>query len=86
VHQSIHRFLPLAVLGLLFGSKIKAALFNPISSPSRSSWAVSSSCGPSGASTSSGCIASTNSPRLDAVKLGLFQALALIPGHEPLGS
>jgi undecaprenyl-diphosphatase len=79
-------FLPLAVLGLLFGSKIKAALFNPISV------AIALVVG--------GVVILWAERRkheervqsvddltaLDAVKLGLFQALALIPGTSRSGA
>jgi undecaprenyl-diphosphatase len=79
-------FLPLAVLGLLFGSRIKAALFNPISV------AIALVVG--------GVVILWAERRehaervqsvdeltaLDAVKLGLFQALALIPGTSRSGA
>ena len=79
-------FLPLAILGLLFGEKIKAALFNPISV------AIALVVG--------GVIILWAERRahaervqdvdqlgpLDALKLGLFQALALIPGTSRSGA
>jgi undecaprenyl-diphosphatase len=79
-------FLPLAVLGLLFGSEIKAALFNPVSV------AIALIVG--------GVIILWAERRqheervrsvdelttLDAVKLGFFQALALIPGTSRSGA
>jgi undecaprenyl-diphosphatase len=79
-------FLPLAVLGLLFGTRIKAVLFNPIAV------AIALVVG--------GVIILWAERRkheervrsvdeltvLDAVKLGLFQALALIPGTSRSGA
>jgi undecaprenyl-diphosphatase len=79
-------FLPLAILGLLFGRQIKAALFNPISV------AIALVIG--------GVIILWAERRqhaervrdvdqlgpLDALKLGLFQALALIPGTSRSGA
>jgi undecaprenyl-diphosphatase len=79
-------FLPLAILGLLFGKQIKAALFNPISV------AIALIVG--------GVIILWAERRqhservqdvdqltsLDALKLGLFQALALIPGTSRSGA
>jgi undecaprenyl-diphosphatase len=79
-------FLPLAILGLLFGKQIKAALFNPISV------AIALVVG--------GVIILWAERRqhaervqdvdqltpLDAFKLGLFQALALIPGTSRSGA
>ncbi|HTU66617.1 MAG TPA: undecaprenyl-diphosphate phosphatase [Steroidobacteraceae bacterium] len=79
-------FLPLAILGLLFGKPIKAALFNPISV------AIALVVG--------GFIILWAEKRphaervqdvdqlgpLDALKLGLFQALALIPGTSRSGA
>ncbi len=77
--------MPLAVLGLLFEDQIKAVLFNPVSV------AIALVVG--------GVIILWAERRkheervqtvdelttMDAVKLGLFQALALIPGHQPFG-
>jgi undecaprenyl-diphosphatase len=79
-------FLPLAVLGLLFGRQIKAALFNPVAV------AVALVVG--------GVIILWAERRkheervqnvdqltaFDALKLGLFQALALIPGTSRSGA
>jgi undecaprenyl-diphosphatase len=79
-------FLPLAIIGLLFGERIKAALFNPVSV------AVALVVG--------GVIILWAERRkhaervqdvdqlgpLDALKLGLFQALALIPGTSRSGA
>ena len=78
--------MPLAVLGLMFEDQIKAVLFNPVSV------AIALVVG--------GVIilwaerrkheervqTSTSSRRMDAVKLGLFQALALIPGTSRSGA
>ena len=78
--------LPLAVLGLLFEDEIKAVLFNPV--PVAIALVVG------------GVIilwaerrkheervqTSTSSRAIDAVKLGLFQALALIPGTSRSGA
>jgi len=79
-------FLPLAVIGLLIGDRIKAALFNPVAV------AIALIIG--------GLIILWAERRkheervqsvdqltvLDAVKLGLFQALALIPGTSRSGA
>ena len=79
-------FLPLAILGLLFGDHIKAALFNPVAV------AIALVVG--------GVIILWAERRihaervtdvdqltaLDALKLGLFQALALIPGTSRSGA
>jgi undecaprenyl-diphosphatase len=79
-------FLPLAVLGLLFGSEIKAALFNPI--------AVAIALVVGGVvilwaerRQHEERVSSVDElTTLDAVKLGLFQALALIPGTSRSGA
>jgi undecaprenyl-diphosphatase len=79
-------FLPLAILGLLFGEQLKAVLFNPVSV------AIALVVG--------GVIILWAERRkheervqsvdelgpLDALKLGLFQALALIPGTSRSGA
>jgi len=79
-------FLPLAILGLAFGKQLKAALFNPLSV------AIALVIG--------GVIILWAERRqhtervqsvdelgpLDALKLGLFQALALIPGTSRSGA
>ena len=79
-------FLPLAILGLVFGKQLKAALFNPLSV------AIALVIG--------GVIILWAERRqhtervqsvdeltpLDALKLGLFQALALIPGTSRSGA
>jgi undecaprenyl-diphosphatase len=79
-------FLPLAILGLAFGDQLKAALFNPVSV------AIALVVG--------GVIILWAERRqheervqsvdelgpLDALKLGLFQALALIPGTSRSGA
>ena len=79
-------FLPLAILGLLFGGRIKAALFNPVSVAIALVvggviilWAE----GRKHAERVQGVDQLTP---LDALKLGLFQALALIPGTSRSGA
>jgi undecaprenyl-diphosphatase len=79
-------FLPLAILGLLFGSEIKAALFNPV--------AVAIALIVGGViilwaerrQHEERVTSVDDLTALDAVKLGLFQALALIPGTSRSGA
>jgi undecaprenyl-diphosphatase len=79
-------FLPLAILGLLFGKQIKAALFNPISV------AIALVVGgvvilwAEGRKHAERVQDVDQITPLDAVKLGLFQALALIPGTSRSGA
>jgi undecaprenyl-diphosphatase len=79
-------FLPLAVIGLLIGDKIKAALFNPV--------AVAIALVVGGViilwaerrKHEERVTSVDQLTALDAVKLGLFQALALIPGTSRSGA
>lgn len=79
-------FLPLAVIGLLFGDQIKAALFNPVSV------AIALIVGgviilwAEGRKHEERVQSVDDLSALDAVKLGLFQALALIPGTSRSGA
>jgi undecaprenyl-diphosphatase len=79
-------FLPLAILGLLFGKQIKAALFNPISV------AIALMVGgviilwAEGRKHAERVQDVDQLRPLDALKLGLFQALALIPGTSRSGA
>ena len=79
-------FLPLAILGLIFGAQLKAMLFNPI--------AVAIALVVGGViifwaerRKHAERIQSVDELQpLDALKLGLFQALALIPGTSRSGA
>lgn len=79
-------FLPLAILGLLFGKHIKAALFNPITV------AVTSIVGALfilWAEKRKHCVTVETADDLnwkDALKVGFAQALALIPGTSRSGA
>ena len=79
-------FLPLAILGLAFGERIKAALFNPISV------AIALVVGgviilwAEGRRHAERVQDVDQITPLDAVKLGFFQALALIPGTSRSGA
>ena len=79
-------FLPLAILGLAFGERIKAALFNPISV------AIALVVGgviilwAEGRKHAERVEDVDQITPLDAVKLGFFQALALIPGTSRSGA
>ena len=79
-------FLPLAVLGMVFGKALKANLFNAPTVAARSSSAASSSSGPSAARTRVRIDSVDEMTPLDALKVGVAQAFALVPGTSRSGA
>jgi undecaprenyl-diphosphatase len=86
-------FLPAVALGLLFGKVIKAHLFNPVTVASTFIlggfvilWAERRRPDPSGAARAPRVAEVEDLSPLDALKVGLAQCLALVPGTSRSGA